>query len=350
MPVHTMECACGHAFTIDESDYGHTGRCPGCNRNVRVYLVHGDAFLEPVKSINGQVLPVLGLAPANNAPTHEHTVKIRLENHAADPVSLFESDGEGEDEGEYKDEVHAPRVPVPKCDRCGKAFRGEWDKHSTDRGMLCYICSTLVIDSPEKNYAPKEPEPTHRTINMSPPPVLNVMAEYSEQSNVLQEHQGKFILAGISMALLLCILIFPVEKIIPTLMTPYTEEDLKNAPQNVIQFAGIIPYLLRGLGIFLWVYLGLAMTDNLPNRLFRHNAIVVGVYAIGFFILQFCASTYLPSRLRSPDEIFMVVILYHTFDLSFLDVLKLIVLGAVITLLLSPVSMLFQGLYLGLVL
>jgi len=337
MSGQLVQCACGHTFTVNESDYEKIGRCGGCNRNVRVFLMRGSVFLEPVESRNGEVLPVLGdtsgsAVPAPIAPPKKSN---------ADHVSLFESDGEA-------DEIHAPKIPTATCARCKKEFRGDWDKRPTPNGLYCYICSTLATDPPPG----KGDDSPERIIHMPPPPVYDVLAEYRDSDTFFEKHWGKLVFGVLCAALFLAIAIFPVEKILPALFSHYTPDDLNNAPPNIIQFAELIPYITYAIGLFLWIYLGLAASDALPNQLFRHNAVVVAVYVIGFFLVGVGMNILIGNvgRLAFGGNFLMVLILYRTFDLSFWGTIKLVFIGAVIAVMLFPTSMVLLELFLRLAL
>ncbi len=46
-------------------------------------------------------------------------------------------------DAEVSSEEPARKDSAGHCARCGRAFRGEWDKHATAQGVICHICSNL---------------------------------------------------------------------------------------------------------------------------------------------------------------------------------------------------------------
>lgn len=98
---------CGHEMRVSVHAMGATGRCAGC----------------------GAVLEV-----------------------CADNTRPFDAEADA-DEGAA--EPAEPAAPPTHCARCGRAFRGDWDRNPAPEGTVCLVCHRLVReDDPIYEEAP----------------------------------------------------------------------------------------------------------------------------------------------------------------------------------------------------
>ena len=115
-------CKCGCKIRVSEFAVGMRRRCGQC----------GEAFV---------------IGPENT---------VALETPARQPVAEFAA----------RSNADAKAFPGPhQCARCGKPFKGEWDRYSTSKGVVCHICASLVAQ--ETGPGQKE-----RPTPLAPPPPL----------------------------------------------------------------------------------------------------------------------------------------------------------------------------------
>ena len=104
-----VTCKCGHRMTVSEYAAGMTAPCPKCG--------------EP-----------LTVSPENAKPIAHESVSPTPRSVPA-PLS-------GESDIQY--------TPLQtsslknNCARCGREFRGDWDRHQSAAGLVCNICWNLV--------------------------------------------------------------------------------------------------------------------------------------------------------------------------------------------------------------
>jgi hypothetical protein len=106
MPDLVLTCPeCGHEMRVPEEAFGSRGRCSGCGA---------------VVTANEQTTRYLDDAEAR---------------HVAQT-------GRAERQAGRED------VPPGACARCGNPFRGDWDTHATNRGVICDRCARLATEMP----------------------------------------------------------------------------------------------------------------------------------------------------------------------------------------------------------
>lgn len=104
-----VTCTCGHKTTVSEFAAGMTAPCPGCGKPLTV----GPDNAKPVTAAQ---------SPAIAAPQpSRHT---DLDNIVYTPMQVSSL------------KTH--------CARCGKEFRGDWDRHQSAAGLVCNICKNFV--------------------------------------------------------------------------------------------------------------------------------------------------------------------------------------------------------------
>ena len=126
---------CGYQKRVSEYTVGMTDRCPQC----------------------GKALPI---APENVSP---------LEPGMMDAVELPGDENRQPGARRMNAQTAADRAASGRCARCGRAFRGDWDRVETDQGIVCNICANLATADaphrveqkpvPERDTGPEPPEP-----------------------------------------------------------------------------------------------------------------------------------------------------------------------------------------------
>lgn len=106
-----VTCTCGHRMTVSEFAAGMTAPCPACGKPLTV-------------------------SPANATP---------VERRPAPPPAPAITPSVG-----ASDIAYTPlRTASLKshCARCGREFRGDWDRHPSAAGLVCNICNNFVASS-----------------------------------------------------------------------------------------------------------------------------------------------------------------------------------------------------------
>ena len=154
---------CGHRMRIPEYAMGSKGKCAQCGA---VLLVGPDntAPLTPEKPLpvpsptgwESATPPGWESDEPEQAPPPTPSQPTPAESKSTPP---------GFDLERYI-EPEAPRIVRPKgdqCVRCGKAFRGEWDRNVTGDGAICHICARLAAEG-------SSPQVEASTFHETPPP------------------------------------------------------------------------------------------------------------------------------------------------------------------------------------
>lgn len=100
-----VTCTCGHQTTVSEYAVGMTAPCPQCGRPLTVSR-------DNAKPVTGAPAPTIETKPAGESDVVYTPLQTSsLKTH---------------------------------CARCGREFRGDWDRHSSAIGLVCNICRNLV--------------------------------------------------------------------------------------------------------------------------------------------------------------------------------------------------------------
>lgn len=109
-----VTCTCGHQMTVSEYAAGMTAPCPKC----------------------GQPLTV---SPQNSKPITRESV--------SPTTRAVSSQGQGASPSGGQGIQYTPLQTSSlknNCARCGREFRGDWDRHQSATGLVCNICWNLV--------------------------------------------------------------------------------------------------------------------------------------------------------------------------------------------------------------
>ncbi|MCC6155638.1 MAG: hypothetical protein IT367_17845 [Candidatus Hydrogenedentes bacterium] len=104
-----VSCKCGHQMTVSEYAAGMTAPCPKCGQPLTVSQENSKPITR--ESEVPQVTPAA--FPTSLGPGIQYT--------PLQTVSLKNN-----------------------CARCGREFRGDWDRHQSTSGLVCNICWNLV--------------------------------------------------------------------------------------------------------------------------------------------------------------------------------------------------------------
>ncbi len=163
------------------------------------------------------------------------------------------------------------------CARCGRPFRGDWDRNPHADGDVCHLCAVRADD------AYKVPTFTERNDLMRPKPPRPVARTEEKIPSKWEEHkQGILILSGVGICSVIAVTVLPVEYWMAALFAPDREraQDLPVAWMWVVKVLGFVASAF-GQGLGLYVTLALLellyedMRDNLPSIIFLGIAFAV---------------------------------------------------------------------------
>lgn len=251
-------CPCGHKMRVSEFQLGMDITCPMCKAEHRL------------RESNTE--PLVRNAPA--APTTPRTNAFSL------------------DKGEITLGAPAAAADGEVCARCGKVFRGDWDKHATIMGEVCNVCANLAMDGgPETlklaSAAPPAPayDPFTDPTKAQPLPAPEESA--SRKPRWMEEHptESKAILWGL--ALLVIVLALWATTVEPPAPVERSDEEIA-AAQAAVEQLGELPFIVvYGFNVAFWflgigvpLFLLLKFTNKLPFDSWWANGFEVGWVAL----------------------------------------------------------------------
>ncbi len=310
-----VTCDCGHRMRVSEYAMGMTGRCPRCGKA----LTATEADSEPLE------------------PTRPN---------AASPTST-------------------PTEPEPKaddhhCARCGRIFRGTWDKYPDDRGALCHVCANLATDAPP---SPPPPAPVRqapsgaawRHLADSPgKPTEGGPRRRAPGSTFRERHpklvQRAVLAAGLAVVALAVFYSFTGESRLEHLPTE------GGRPAASVELPPFWAYLVWGVGALfnvagygLAIYWVLHLHNKLPNYTLGKNILAVGIAATGLWALR-AAVVWIPCAGPLLYWLLLYFILQSTFNVTLTEFLLLFVLFMITGGLMWAMKMLLFGLIAAVVL
>jgi len=236
-----------------------------------------------------------------------------------------------------------PRAVAGACARCGRPFRGDWDRFRTSKGTVCYICANLLRSEEGEHIAQLEEEkaqPVDPALGQSwdrlEAETARIQAAHNDKKS---RNRQMAALAVIFAIVAVAVLLWPASKTpsedharrhaairssAPT-ATPATTEAPKEAPQWT-RYA-LIAIRLTGdlIGGIIALYLTLHVCNKLPNETFRKNLLAVGAVGTLFFIIDLAVTPF--SSLAF--IIALIMLLKGIYDFTVLDFLYYILFGMV---------------------
>ncbi len=198
-----LTCVCGHKMRVSEFQLGMEMACPQCKRDIEVsedntapietkgpppkkepYLAGpGDGARQAAADAHAFAPPdhEQGGAPQTDAFAFSHLMEDEpAPKSPAGGTSGFAKPG---DFSPYSRSAAANEAPQGQCSRCGRAFRGDWDIHRTNKGALCNICFNRAADDLEER---------PQAIDAAPPPGIDssVMGVYEDHSDTIARERA----------------------------------------------------------------------------------------------------------------------------------------------------------------
>lgn len=252
-----VRCGCGHQIVVSEFAEGMTLPCPNC----------------------GQPLTV---THANSQP---------LEEQAPDPMPIVRFDSGDDDDLEYTP-LQTDAVKT-RCARCGKEFRGDWDRHPSSMGVLCNICSNLVAQQRTEQQATGYVPPVDMlkidapmdVTPPQPPGVEEVVQDFWERYKPDREMKQRIAIgAAVAFGLYTMYLLISGAWMLepaPDGAEPTAAETVASDPASLPVWARAVFHVLRLSGsfvsMFFAIYIFLTLSRRLPEETFAANVLRLAV-------------------------------------------------------------------------
>ncbi|MCC6695558.1 MAG: hypothetical protein IT365_08000 [Candidatus Hydrogenedentes bacterium] len=229
------------------------------------------------------------------------------------------------------EERPAPKAGKHHCDRCGRPFRGDWDRHTTAEGMLCHICSNLVRPAdptnPSSGYVPPI-DSIRLDRDLTPAAPETVVEEEPEPQSWWEKNmpsdetmQKVALYSGIAV-IVLALLVFLFDTSEPP--SPHTATGEEEVTEAITPVAGAAYWIILGItryfGSFLGLYLFLSWGNRLPNERFVLNLIALAPIVLGVMLLSLIPFT---------GWIFAALLIFGMYGFEWGDLLRFPVSGFV---------------------
>lgn len=255
-----LTCTCQHEMKVSEFTFGMRGRCPHCHA-------------------------VLTVSEGNTRP---------LQSAPPPPV---------EDDAPEFVAAPEPAASGAGCKRCGRAFRGDWDRYSSPKGTVCHMCANLWEAELRKGGTIRtelEINVRQGLASVAPIEPPRPKPSFSERHRERLRHFA--LAAGI------CVIVFvlaapwflPNTEPEPTSTVssgpqPETEQPaFLTGPQPETEQPAFLTAFVIAVAIvagvaqeFMPLYLILMWAQKLPNDTVPRNVLAVGMVAVGLYVLGF---------------------------------------------------------------
>lgn len=333
-----IRCTCGQSMRAPREAVGKLGRCVNCGRPVRVQearpIVSAVTSFESDSGLE-QEIRTLQDVPAKFVQTPE---KRSESNYAGPPKSMQrlqdlwgdEHDAAAPQAATPARPAHVvpvpPSVAAPRCARCGRAFRGDWDRHPREDGVLCNICARQL---------PPERTPWDSPIDRGtvPPPSHEELRELARLTNRHakperdpNKYRGLPVFLAFGAGTMLLVWLLPAEKWVGSFMLEVFSAE--KPPRGTDAYYAVLAAGLFGvfLAQFMALYLTLAQANKLPVDVFVANAFHIAVVTLVVWFFSFVASvlsTFVPGPyvmlLYGLVFCIQVYIVWTAYDLVFSD-------------------------------
>lgn len=332
-----VQCECGQRMRAPKTTQSAVGRCVRCGRPIKVseentislgkpgpkgsmkelreptrsesrWILPGEEFVFP--SDTGQApssvppIPSMPFAkPAANpwaeedparghGTNREDTIPKEIGERVSELQTLWGDAGDQPGAAQLPSGAEAAFVPEKKpvaedqCARCGRPFRGDWDRHEDEEGTLCTFCSRQVdrltpsyLDVPTGVIRPPSREELREMTALA--------AENKKPERDPDKYRGLMPFLITFAVVMLLIMVLPVERWINGFTTGWHEKPKPTETAGVVHvFNSIAGYLFLIVGYMLPTYLAfLESGRNVKGReFFWSNLGDTAKYAFVFFL------------------------------------------------------------------
>ncbi len=293
MGILEVACGCGQRISVPESAYGTSQPCPRCGGNIYVSLSSLRASVSPAEAPQR--------APAASPAAAPPAVELRAET----------------------------------CTRCGRAFRGDWDRQP---GGLCNICANQaapVHDRPEPAREASSPAAAPPTRRMLMPEYHQVSPYIIEEAKPkakrdMKKMKREAIVLGVAFLITMAlIVILPTDQIVNRDQWE-AKGEVSRAWAGVVIAVKIVSIFA---GSFIAFYIVLHRADKLPRETFLGNTIAVGPVVVGLAIMAA-----LPFPAPIGCTMLTLYVCFFVYDLSFGQFMELLLFGVLANLLVAALT------------
>jgi hypothetical protein len=319
MSEYSVTCACGNRMHITEAEIGMEALCPACSQ------------------------------PLVMTPDGAHSV-------APEPVVTQPAP------------EPTPRTTARTCARCGRTFRGDWDRNETHRGYLCTICTNLATDpaapiQSEEGLAAIRPVETAKIEAEREYETAAVHARRLAASEQEEREKRRFdpqapwfqrtlqVLAAL--IVLLAVFFFLTEGMeveSPPRGVPGERVEVEPVELSGFTLAAshVISIIFNTLGMLLPLYFALKITDKLPYDVLLFDLLHVTVvsFVIAFLTLVISMVPILGFIL---SIIITIYVLFEVYDVGFTGFLYYCLLHIPVRILLYLLKLMLLGLIVNVV-
>ncbi len=296
-------CGCGGRMRAPESALGMQGVCVRCGNTIVV----GEQNSFPLLDMPHPLPPLADIKTMPRAaPAH------RDARHTPDS-------------GISPSAYAAPAAKSYACARCGRTFRGAWDRNRSAEGEICHICARrLDTQAPPPQPAQTPPHPLRdfahpQDRHVGAPQVIKrgFVGRMLEPLRPVWEDWriGGAALAGVAVMGILLADRFPVAEYIAELFAAPADLDSAAIAPWVYWLALALVLLRPVVQHFIMLYMLLAWCDALPNDTFAKNLIALGAVAVLLALIGWCAMM-LPILGFILAVVLQVYFVVHLYDLN----------------------------------
>jgi len=359
---------------VPDSAMGEDGYCVHCGARIRVRTWNTEREIQSEAAANssdpGNAEPQLGSASAAGqlgsaasndadttpAPEPNNEVNLFFEEEAPEaPPPLTASSLQPPASGLNDVALFtapeqpavtplAPRAITATCARCGRPFRGDWDRFRTSKGTVCYICANVLRSEEGEHIAQLEEEkarPVDPALGQSWDRLEAETARLQAMHNDKKSrNQQMAALAVIFAIVAVAVLLWPSSE--PTSENARRHAAIRASAETEMPVPAEAPRWTRPvlasirlaatlIGGIIALYLTLNACNKLPNETFKANLLAVGAVGTLFFIIEFVLMPFLSAPMIGwlAHIILLVILLKGIYDFTVLDFLYYILFGMV---------------------
>lgn len=299
-----VHCPCGNEMVMSEFAVGMRTTCPACGSPLTVSWQNSrplDSDEQPVASAS--------------------TPDARVEAFASDDT----------EEVVFQPQEPSSRAGKHHCARCGRPFRGDWDRYQSPEGIVCNICANLVreADASKLSAGYVRPIDTVRLEHDEEPVPLPTVEPDEEELSWLERHwpseetMSKVALYSGIAVIVIAALVFIFSGFEgPEPASTTGAEEVATTTQPTV--TGVAYWAILGFtrffGAFLGLYLFLAWGNRLPNEDVRLNLIALAPVALGVMLL---------SMIPFGGWIFVLILVFTMYGFEWGDLLRFPISGLV---------------------
>lgn len=324
-------CECGHQLRVSEFAVGASEQCPKC----------------------GAVLAITehNTTPIEDACVSPSAPERRIENRPASTANR-------------KDMTAEEQTAPTQCNRCGRAFRGDWDQHQTAIGLLCHICFNMAETqdrlralAAEETGAGGAEALSSLALDAQPepgrPPENEADSDLRQRAEWERRKQAAAAIAGVAIIVVTIFLVFTTDPLPERSSTDPTQA-LERAteadyPAALAWFAFALRPLLRFAAFHIALYMALRFSsffvtagilqDQIP-LIFKSFGVWLFWAGIGWFVLQF---PLIGPALWLLCFVISLIMIYLIVDMNIGDILTFCVLWIMFSLLAPIIGTLVLG-------